>query len=279
MTIFVLLVLGLIFGSFANALVWRLHEAGAGEEDSGKQTKRDLSIWRGRSMCTSCYHTLSAKDLVPVLSWLELRGHCRYCREKISWQYPLVELVTAGLFVASYIWWPTSFDIQGKVNFVLWLAVLVGFVALTIYDFKWMMLPNKLLFPLIGAALVVEVINLAFYGGTKHDVIQLGLAVAVASGFFYVIYQVSKGAWIGGGDIKLGLLIGLLLPSAWLAYLCLFFASLIGSAAILPGLLLSKKITRTSHIPFGPFLIMATIVTKLFGTSIVNYYKRKFLLY
>lgn len=290
----ILVLLGLTFGSFVNALVWRLHEKEQRAEsaESEKEESRnkpssqplalnsdELSIWKGRSMCPNCRHALAGKDLVPVLSWVELRGRCRYCSQKISWQYPLVELLTAGLFTASYIWWPTSFNTQGIINFSLWLAVIVGFVALTVYDFRWMTLPNKIIFPLIGITAVVEAVNLVFYGGTAHDVAQLILAIVIASGFFYLIYQVSKGAWIGGGDIKLGFLIGLLLPTAWLAYLTLFFASLVGSAAILPGLMLSKKITRTSHIPFGPFLIISTIIVKLFGVSIIDYYKNKYLLY
>src|SRR5438105_4077844 len=84
--------LGLAFGSFINALVWRIHE------------KKD---WvRQRSQCPHCGHKLAAKDLVPVISWLALRGRCRYCGKPISLQYPLVELAMAAVFISSYYFWP-----------------------------------------------------------------------------------------------------------------------------------------------------------------------------
>ena len=134
MIIAILAVVGLILGSFVNALVWRMHEG--------------LSVAHGRSMCPHCKHTLAARDLVPVFSWLMLRGKCRYCKKPISPQYPLVELATSGLFVASYIWWPSVFTGSQEAIFVLWLAILVGLVALAVYDIKWFLLPNKLIYPL-----------------------------------------------------------------------------------------------------------------------------------
>lgn len=92
MEIVVLLFLGLAFGSFINALVWRLREG--------------MSVARGRSMCVHCRHTLSWYDLIPVFSWIALGGKCRYCQRRISFQYPLVELATAAGWVASYTYWP-----------------------------------------------------------------------------------------------------------------------------------------------------------------------------
>src|SRR3954465_436221 len=104
MIIAVLVVLGLCLGSFVNALVWRLHEQEEG--GSKKAAAKKLSIIKGRSMCPHCKHALKPIDLIPVISWLSLRGKCRYCSKPISIQYPIVELSTALLFVVSYIWWP-----------------------------------------------------------------------------------------------------------------------------------------------------------------------------
>src|SRR5690606_2157613 len=105
MIIIFLAILGLCVGSFVNALVWRLRM----QESSGKKkSDRKMSISRGRSMCPHCRHELSAVDLVPVFSWLFLGGKCRYCRKPISKQYPLVELVTSILFIASYVFWPDA---------------------------------------------------------------------------------------------------------------------------------------------------------------------------
>jgi len=104
MIVVVLVVLGLCLGSFVNALVWRIHEqdrlTGKKKKPHKKQLDR-LSILHGRSMCPDCHHELKPKDLVPLFSWLSLHGKCRYCHKPISWQYPVVELLTAGLFVFS----------------------------------------------------------------------------------------------------------------------------------------------------------------------------------
>src|SRR5580700_9634934 len=117
MIIVVLAVLGLCLGSFVNALVWRLHEQSNPKQKTKNKKQKakqlsanELSILRGRSMCPDCHHQLAAKDLVPVISWLDLRGKCRYCHRPISIQYPLVELATAGLFVFSYFFWPLAFN-------------------------------------------------------------------------------------------------------------------------------------------------------------------------
>src|SRR4051794_11351319 len=96
----ILLFLGLCFGSFINALVWRVHE-----QEKGKKT-RNLSILHGRSQCPHCGHELAAKDLIPVISWLLLKGKCRYCGQPISRQYPAVEATTSGWFLLSYYFWP-----------------------------------------------------------------------------------------------------------------------------------------------------------------------------
>lgn len=280
MVILILIFVGLALGSFVNALVWRLHEQ-LGQRARGKgqsKNKKDLSILKGRSMCPNCKHELAAKDLVPVLSWLSLRGKCRYCRKSISWQYPVVELATTALFVASYVWWPMSFNQAGVVNFVVWLICLTGFMALIVYDFRWLILPNRIVYPLTVLALVLGVLNASLYDGNWHYVFNSLVAVAIAGGIFYGLFMVSGGKWIGGGDVKLGFLIGLLIASGSQAFLVLFLASLLGMLAILPGLS-TKKLNAHSHVPFGPFLIIAAIIVKLFGASLIAWYKRKFLLY
>lgn len=278
MIVAVLVIVGLCLGSFANALVWRVHEQArqGHKKKSDKKYAEALSIAHGRSMCPDCKHQLAAKDLIPVLSWLSLGGKCRYCHKPIPAQYPLVELTTASLFVASYLWWPLPLAGSQIAAFVLWLVLLTGFMALLVYDLRWKLLPDRLTYPLglIAAAQAVILINAA----SKPLVafIDVVLAVAVGGGIFYVLFQVSKGKWIGGGDVKLGWLLGLVVATPARGLLLVFLASVLGSLMTAP-LLAVKRLKRTSTIPFGPFLIMAAIVVQLFGADILSWYQHAFL--
>lgn len=271
MVIAELIILGLCLGSFTGALVWRLHEQSLPAKKRAA-TAEELSITKGRSMCPHCQHTLGVKDLIPLVSWVWLRGRCRYCRQPIGWQEPLLEISMATLFIVSYLFWPFPFDNHGIFLFVCWLLAVVGLVALFVYDLRWMLLPNKIVFPLIGLGVVQTAVVAALFDGGIHYVLSAAAGLAVAGGIFYVLFQLSKGKWIGGGDVKLGYAIGLLLGSPSQAFLMLFVASLLGVVASLPGIF-TKKLAATSRIPFGPFLIIATIIVMLFGASIINWYK------
>jgi prepilin signal peptidase PulO-like enzyme (type II secretory pathway) len=281
MIIAILIVLGLCFGSFVNALVWRLHEQETVNEKLEKANKaqaakfrlrlKDLSISKGRSMCTSCGHTLAWYDLLPVVSWLSVRGKCRYCSNKISWQYPIVELATAGLFVASYLLWPQELTGVGLFGFIIWLPVLTAFMALTVYDLRWFILPNVIVYPLIALAASQRLADSLFYGVSYVKLFESLIAAAIGGGIFYVIFQVSKGKWIGGGDVKLGYALGLLVASPFQALLLLMIASIIGLIFSLPALF-SGRIKKNLEIPFGPSLIIACIILVLFGKMIVDWY-------
>lgn len=265
MIVLILGFVGLALGSFVNACVWRLHE-----QSKRKKKQPELSILKGRSMCPHCKHSLGAKDLIPLLSWVELRGKCRYCQKQISYQYPLVELLTAILFVTSYLWWPYGVGTSAKILFGVWLITLVMFMILIIYDLRWMLLPNKIVYPLI---LLVFAGVLAQFGLTR-DVSVLTDAfwgVVCTSGLFYGLFQISKGKWIGGGDVKLAIALGLLVGGPVMACLLLFVASVLGVLVTLPSLLLGKR-SYTSKIPFGPFLMIGCIVVFLFGQQLVDFY-------
>ena len=273
MIIAILVVVGLCLGSFVNALVWRLHE----QSKSKTPGPSELSIAHGRSMCPHCRHELAVKDLVPVLSWLGLGGKCRYCARPISAQYPLVEAGTAVLFVASYIWWPAVFGGSQTAIFVLWLGLLTGLIALAVYDFWWLLLPNRLVYPLAVIAAVQAVIAILASSQPTTALLNIILAILVGGGIFYVLFQASKGKWIGGGDVKLGALLGLIVVTPSRAVLFIFFGSVLGSLVSLP--LLSKgRLKRTSVIPFGPFLIAGAIITVLFGGDLLNWYQQTFLM-
>lgn len=267
--------LGLLFGSFVNAFVWRLHEQ---ELLKGKKTKKalqrlkDLSISKGRSMCVDCGHELAAKDLVPVLSWLYLRGKCRYCHKAISWQYPLVEVITAILFVISYLFWPVALSGIGLFQFVIWLFFVVMFVALTVYDMRWFLLPDRVVLPVVIIGFV-EVIVVAIGRHSLSALYMPLLGAAVIFGLFFGLFQYSKGEWIGGGDVKIAPALGLLAASPLKGFMVVFFASLIGTVVALPMLIKSKE-AMTSKIPFGPYLLVATFIVVLYGDKIVQLYQK-----
>lgn len=259
MTAFFLAWFGLAFGSFVNALVWRV------------RTGKSLN---GRSQCPDCGHTLSAWDLVPVFSWIRLKGRCRYCKKPISWQYPLVEVAAAVVFVASYYLWPSELAGKGDwLLFLTWLASSVGLLALAVYDFKWMLLPSSILYPTAAIALTGRLAYLAFYEPDKlQTAVALVLSIAVASGIFFILHIISAGRWIGFGDVRLGLITGTLLADPAKSLLMIFLASVLGTLYVLPGLL-SRKKKVTSTLPYGPFLILGAVISLLFGQPLMDWYR------
>ena len=256
MIVLLLVLAGLMFGSFINALVWRLHE--------NKDWVSD------RSECPHCHHKLAAQDLVPVFSWLFLGGKCRYCKKPIP-DSPLVELALPGLFVLSYLLWPQPLSGVGLYDLIFWLVFLVGFTALAVYDLKWFLLPDVIVFPLIGLAVVQVLGRPLFFGSSWMEVLSSLLGAVVISGLFYLIYVLSKGKWIGFGDVKLAIVLGLLAGGALPALLVLFAASVVGTLSSLP-LVVTGKATRKSHLPFGPMLIAGMVVVMLFGQAIIDWY-------
>ena len=249
---------GVSFGSFVNAFVWRIH--------------KNKNFVSERSICTHCKHVLAWYDLVPVLSWLSLRGKCRYCNKAID-DSPIVEIVTALLFVISYNWWP--YELVGVEDYILlgfWFVQLVGLVALTLYDFKWLLLPNKILFPMTGLAVVQRVYEAVFIVESSEPIKEMLLGCLVGGGVFYLLYQVSNGRWIGGGDVKLGFYMGILLSPAkvGIAILVGFYSA---SFVLIP-LLLLKKVGRKSKIPFGPFLIVGLFIMTLWSDTFIEWFKQ-----
>ncbi len=267
MIILLLVLMGLSLGSFTNALVWRLHEL---DKRKPKYSRNQLSIARGRSMCVHCGHILSSRDLVPVISWFTLGGKCRYCQKTIP-DTPVPELVTPMLFVVSYLVWPYGLSGLGLARFIIWLVVLVGFVALSMYDYRWRLLPNKILYPL-GMLVAIQVVLEVLLRGGWSRVVGALWGVAVGAGIFEVIYRLSKGKLIGGGDIRLGVVYGLLLGGPVQSMLCIFLASIFGTVIAIPSLV-SGSTKSTTKIPFGPYLIAATVIVYLWGTDVIQWYR------
>lgn len=241
--------IGLCLGSFVNAFVWRL--------------KKKRNWVSERSICTHCGHTLAAKDLIPVVSWLLLRGKCRYCSKKID-DTPITELAVSVLFVLSYIAWPYGFDGEGWVRLVVWLVAVVLLAAMFLYDLKWMVLPNKLTYSLFGLAFIQFAILLFFRGFDTDFLIRSFLSTVIGGGIFHLLYFLSKGKYIGGGDVKLGYAYGLLFLNPLTPWLALTVASTLGSLIAI-GLLAAGKAKMGSKLPFGPMLIVGVYVIMLWG--------------
>ena len=269
-----LVVLGLGLGSFVNALVWRTRQQLTDDGEPKKLTKKqkqELSILTGRSMCPYCKQQLRPKDLVPVFSWLWLRGKCHACQKPISWQYPFIELFMGLLFAASYAFWPLPLTGDWHaIVFASWLVAVVGLVALMVYDIKWMLVPNRIVYPLATITAVLMATTFLL-GRPVADLGQIAFAILIGGGLFWLVYQISAGKWIGYGDVRLGLYLGLLVARPNLAFLTLFFASILGTLTTAP-LLLSKKISKTTRIPFGPFLVAGAFIAMLWGQQLIDWY-------
>lgn len=244
-------VFGLLVGSFINAVVYRLH---TGE-----------SPFRGRSHCARCKRTLEAQDLVPIFSFMFLKGRCRYCKKKISWQYPIVEFVTAVLFALTYWRMAQLYTDAATVaaHTVVYAVFIVFLIIIFVYDLKHYLILDVVIVP---AAIFAFIANVAL-GEVWWKMLAAGALIA---GFFAVQYFVSGGRWIGGGDIRLGALMGFMLSSP-LAFVALFLAYIIGGIVGV-GLILAGKKTMGSKVPFGTFLTVSSYIALLYGSTLLTWY-------
>lgn len=254
----VIFVLGLIIGSFLNVVINRY-----GSE----------SI-TGRSYCPSCKRTLSPFELIPLISFLLLKGRCRNCHTSISFQYPIVELLSGFLFTLVYLKYGLSF------SFIFYSLIWSLLLVITVYDYKHTIIPDALVFSFAFFSFVKIFYDYGFPNFT------LGLSHFFAGPIFFLpfflLWWYSKGEWIGLGDGKLALGIGFFLGlSGGLTAIVLSFW--IGAVVSLILLYLSrflksknllfkgKELTMKSEIPFGPFLILGTALVFFCDVSIVNF--------
>ena len=293
-TIYVALILtGLCFGSFAGATMWRLRSKELAEykkydEEYDKVEYDKLikltkaNMINDRSCCLNCSYVLRWYDLLPLLSWLFLRGKCRKCHKPIGYLEPLIELSVAIFFVLSFMFWPYPLDnVIQIVQFVIWLIAGVGLAISFAYDSKWFILPDKVSFPLIGIGLINSIITVLMSSDKIGSIYSIVGSVFILSGIYYILYKISQGKWIGFGDIKLGLGLGLLLADYKLAFVALFSANIIGCLVVLIIMIIqkisiktkkTKKLNMKSHVPFGPLLIIGFIIAGLLGNRLIDIY-------
>ncbi|MFC1630117.1 prepilin peptidase [Patescibacteria group bacterium] len=266
---FPVFLLGLTVGSFLNSVIHRLYT-----KESVFVSKDGLA----KSYCPHCKHKLSWQDLIPLISFFFLNGKCRYCEKKISFQYPLIEFSTGILFVLVFQF--TAFVHHATIgNFFFTLYLLFAVSALVVvfvYDLKHFIIPDRIIYPAIVVTFVWYILSFLFLNVySKEDLVYRAFAAFVAATSFLVIVLISKGKWMGLGDPKLAFFMGFLLgfPDIFVA---LFLAFFIG-AIIGVGLILLKRKTMKSEVPFGPFLVGGTVIALFFGEHMINWYLNLFL--
>ncbi len=236
-------------GSFLNVLIDRI--------------PANKSVLFGRSHCDFCHHTLSAFDLIPIVSFAFLRGKCRYCHKKLSFQYPLIELLTGIAFIGIFLFqWPTDMVHLGMYS-ISALLFSLG-IALAIMDIKYHILSDALL--IVFGILVVCAVFLV-----DPTTIPLRLVVAIMASLpLFLIFLFSKGRGMGFGDVKLVAILGFLLGFPYIVvayYIAFLTGGICGVILILEG----KKKFKGSTIAFGPFLFLGALLALIWGDFLWKY--------
>jgi len=244
----VALLFGLVIGSFLNVVIARLPEG--------------RSVLRPRSACPGCGTPIAWHDNIPILSFAALRARCRACGMGIPWRYPIVEASTGASFALAYaILGPT-------LDFVAGALLLAALIAITAIDLSHQIIPDVITLPGIAAGLVASLAT------GRISWFESLLGVAVGGGIFFVIILASGGG-MGGGDMKLGAMLGAFL--GWkLGLLAILLGVLTGGAIALCLLALGRK-GRKEAIPFGPFLALGGAVAFLWGNQLLTWYLDHFL--
>lgn len=240
--VIILVLIGFCIGSFLSVIVSRLD-------------RRD-GILLGHSECPKCSRQLRWYDLIPIVSYLILKGHCRYCGRKISSLYPLVEFLTALFFLLLYMVNPSQMLYLVIFNLVI-ISILL---SLAFFDYLYFIIPDKIILPAGAGVLIFD------FFVRKSEFPSYLLTALVLSGFFAILYLMSRGRWVGLGDVKLLLLIGLVLgyPLALISLtLSIWIAAIVGLSLVTVG-----RATRKTALPFGAFLSIVTILIIIYQNEI-----------
>lgn len=237
-------VFGAVFGSFINCMSWRIAH---GE-----------SVMKGRSHCPNCEHLLGAGDLVPIFSYIFLKGKCRYCGEKISPRYVIVEILMALAFVSVVVKYDVTFDA------LRYLVLICMLLALSLVDLEIYEIPDRFIVAgIIWWAVTVPVTEEPWKLQVEKGLIG-AFAIAGAMLILSIVFdKITKKESLGGGDIKLFFMTGLYL-GPWLGLFNLIIACVVGIIFVL--------VMKQRKIPFGPAISLAVFFSILAGNEIVNWY-------
>ena len=239
-------------GSFLNVCIYRI--------------PREESIVFPGSHCPECGTTIKPYDLIPVISWMILRGKCRSCGTAISARYPAVELLTGAMVALVYI------QLGLTIHFILVSFLTLLLIVLTFIDLDHQIIPDGI--NLLVAVGGLASLALGLISGNGLTIGQTALGVFIGGGFFLVIAIVSNGG-MGGGDIKLMAALGLWF--GWQGILLVMFLSFMIGGIVSVGLLIARKAGRKQMVPFGPFIAVGAYLTAVFGNQIITWYFTQFL--
>ncbi len=251
MFITVFFILGLIIGSFLNVVVYRINVA---------------ESLLGRSHCPHCKKKIRWYDNVPLLSFVILGAKCRDCEQRISWQYPIVELATGLVFAAVGNYFFVYFDPQTWITTAYFLILFSLLLIIFVYDFRYMEIPMIIFWIAVGISilycLVFDWLNFSSMLGIFDLLTFSGLLGGVSAFlFFFILVSISKERWMGMGDAYLAFLAGFVsgFPRIFFVLTLAFFIGSVFSAILLA----MKKKTMKSQVPFAPFLVSAIIISIL----------------
>lgn len=250
----IIFIYGLLIGSFLNVCIYRI--------------PREESIIFPSSHCPSCETSLKVYDLVPLFSYIFQRGKCRYCMEKISLQYPIIEILNAVMYIVTYI--KFGFTLE----FFFYAIIISILIVVTIVDLRNMIIPDILVILILISGALYKLISYILYKSSPELLNSLG-GLVLAGGLFLIIVIVSRGG-MGGGDVTLIGSLGFILGIKFI--LLNIFLSFILGAIISIFLLVTKIKTRKDPIPFGPFIVLAFFITVFWGECIINLYKDLFII-
>lgn len=251
------LIAGLLAGGIANARVMR--------------TRESLIFTTSRS-CSICAQPAHPKEMLPILGYFAVKGRCHRCKEVIPWQYPATEAAFAFLFVvfaarALGLWgFALPAFVAADEAFLLFVRdalIASALILIFVFDYRAYIIPDRLTIPAMIAAILCNV-------ALGVPVVSILLGGFLIGGFFAVQFLMSQGRWVGGGDIRMGMLMGFLL-GPWLGVVALLMSYVAGAVAGV-FLLATKKREMGSHVPFGTFMALATVVTMLWGQQILDWY-------
>lgn len=241
----IIFIFGTIIGSFLNVCIYRI--------------PKNQSIAYPPSHCTSCKNNLKPYDLAPILSYILLKGRCRYCREKVSVRYPIIEFLTGILYVLVYVKYGVTLD---AIKYIIMASILIviGMIDLD---------TTNVYFKTTLAGFILAITFLAIHAYMGLPVINYIYGGIMGGGTLALIILITKGG-MGWGDAEICFVCGLFLGLK-LTLLMLFLSFIIGSVIGLALIALKKK-TRKDYVPFGPFIVLAFIITILWGQGIITWY-------